>query len=83
MRIGLSPGTLLEAAVSIAVAILMAVAGYEMLYGNAPSMHDIAMPASTPGVAVPAPTRGIAAPPQPAPSFGAKVAMPHVDELSA
>jgi hypothetical protein len=72
MRIGLSPGTLLEAAVSIAVAILMAVAGYEMLYGNSPSMHDVAVPAST---------RGVAAPAQPAPSFGAKVAMPHVDEI--
>jgi hypothetical protein len=35
-------------------------------------MHDVAVPAST---------RGVAAPAQPAPSFGAKVAMPHVDEI--
>ena len=66
MRMGLSPGSLLEAAVSIAVAILMTVAGYEMLYGKAPSpMHDVAAPV------------------QPAPSVGAKVAMPHVDEINA
>ena len=46
MRIGLSPGSLVEAAVTLAVALLMTVAGYQALQGAVPSTpHEIAVPA--------------------------------------
>ena len=72
MRIGLSPGSLVEAAVTLAVALLMTDAGSQALQGAVPSTpHEIAVPAQPADVALP-PSAHVE-----------RIAMPHVDELRA
>lgn len=76
MRNSLTSGAMVEAAVTVAVAILMTVAGFEMLNG----MGDVPVPAMHPVSVIDAPS-------MPLESLGARatesVRLPHVDVAPA
>jgi hypothetical protein len=77
MRAGLTSGALVEGAVTLAAALLMTFAGFEVAEtAQAPTAHAKAS-RSQPEMGVPVPPNATAA----ADRVGTAIAMPHVDEL--